>query len=604
MEPKDLLEGLNGPQREAVLATEGYVRVVAGAGSGKTRALTARYAYLVEELGVSPANILCITFTNKAAREMRSRLRRILGMEVDLSFVSTLHSFCVRVLKEDIAKLFYPESFVILDGADQSAILEEVYGELGIKMDTATFEHMIGTTIRTFKNKILYGDYMADPREAVGDFEATDMERKVIVRYMEKQRRCFGLDFFDIINFTVCLFKKHGDVLDKWRGRMHYILFDEFQDTNTKEFRLVRVLSDLHQNLFVVGDPDQNIYEWRAALVDLFVDFEGFINGYFAGADPLPTYWPDHRVPTMKSGVRTVIMGQNYRSTPEILAASNSLISKNRNRIEKELFTDRAGGAEVTHYHARSEADEIKYVADAIAAHVGGGGRYRDVAVLYRSSYVSRFVEQGLLGRNVPYTVYGGVGFYERKEIKDVLSYLRLVASGDDLSFSRVVNVPRRKMSKARLAVLRERAEGAGASLYDTLAGCADDPAFKGTGAGALVRLIEGARARAETEQVSELLQGLLTDSGYEGYVRESGEMERLDNVAELLRSIVAMEKEYGDVLTLRDYLREVTLNRDAAEEAAESKDCVRIMTAHIAKGLEFPVVFIVGMNERVFPSG
>ncbi|MCL1910455.1 MAG: UvrD-helicase domain-containing protein, partial [Kiritimatiellaeota bacterium] len=277
MESDKIFGALNDKQREAALATEGYVRVIAGAGSGKTRALTARYAYLVEELGVSPANILCVTFTNKAAREMRSRLRRILGDAIDTSFVSTLHSFCVRVLKEDIGRLFYPESFVVLDTTDQKSILEEVYEELGVKMDTASFEHMIGTTIRTFKNKILYADYMVDPREAVGDFDATDMEKKVIVRYMEKQKKCFGLDFFDIINFTVCLFKKHEEILNKWQRRLHYVMFDEFQDTNTKEFRLVRVLTDCHQNLFVVGDPDQNIYEWRSSKMELLTEFEKYI---------------------------------------------------------------------------------------------------------------------------------------------------------------------------------------------------------------------------------------------------------------------------------------------------------------------------------------
>ena len=604
MESRDILANLNERQKEAVLTTEGYVRVIAGAGSGKTRALTARYAYLVEELGVSPANILCITFTNKAAREMKTRLRRILGHETDMSFVSTLHSFCVRVLKEDIGRLFYPENFVVLDNADQKSILEEVYDELGIKMDTATYEHMIGTTIRTFKNKILYDDYMVDPREAVGGFDSTDMEKKVIIRYIEKQKKYFGLDFFDIINFTVCLFKKHEDILNKWQNRLHYIMFDEFQDTNTKEFRLVRVLSDCHQNLFVVGDPDQNIYEWRAALVDLFVEFERFIYGFFRGEDPLPTYWPEHVIPKMKSDIKTIFLNQNYRSTPEILNASNSLIAKNKNRVDKELFTNNANGAAVEHYHAKNDNDEIAYIARKIDDHVKNGGKYSDFAILYRSAYVSRFIEQGLLKQNIPYVVYGGVGFYERREIKDVLSYLRLVASGDDLSFNRVINVPRRKMSKTKVAFIRERAEKENAGLYDTLKKYVDDPVFKGAGAAKFVRVVEDARGYAETAQVSELLQRLLIDTGYEQYVRESGEMERLDNVTELLRSIVALENEFGDTMTLPLFLQEVSLNRDADEDANERKDCVKIMTAHIAKGLEFPIVIVAGLSEKIFPSG
>ena len=603
MDTDKILEQLNPQQKEAVLTTEGYVRIVAGAGSGKTRALTARYAFLVEELGVSPANILCITFTNKAAREMKHRLRRLLGDGIDTSFVSTLHSFCVRVLKEDIGRLFYPENFIVLDTSDQKSILEEVYEELRIKMDTATFEFMINTKIRTFKNKILYDDYMIDPREAVGDFDATDIEKKVIVRYMEKQKKYFGLDFFDIINFTVCLFKKHEDVLNKWQKRLHYVMYDEFQDVNNKEFRLVRLLTDYHQNLFVVGDPDQNIYEWRASLIELFVDFDHFITGFFTGEDPLPTYWPDHVIPEMKAEIKTIMLNQNYRSTPEIVNASNALIAKNKNRIEKELFTDNPSGAEVVHFHGKNDKDEMAFITEKINSHVKNGGKYADIAILYRSAYVSRFVEQGLLTHNIPYVVYGGVGFYERREIKDVLSYLRLVANGDDLSFNRVINVPRRKMGKSKILFLKAHAERESAGLYDTLKKYIDDPVFKGSGAVKFVKVIEEMREQADTMQVSELLQRLLIETGYEQYVRESGEMERLDNVAELIRSIVALEVEYGETLTLSTFLQEISLNRDTEDEE-ESKDCVKIMTTHIAKGLEFHTVFVVGLSEKIFPSG
>jgi len=421
---------------------------------------------------------------------------------------------------------------------------------------------------------------------------------------MEKQKKYFGLDFYDIINFTVCLFKKHENILNKWQNRLHYIMFDEFQDTNTKEFRLVRVLSDMHQNLFVVGDPDQNIYEWRASLVDLFVDFDKFIYGFFNGEDPLPTYWPDHVIPQMKADIKTIFLNQNYRSTPEILDASNSLIIKNKNRVKKELFTKNAGGVAVEHYHAKNDNDEIAYIADMINMHVKNGGKYSDAAILYRSAYVSRFIEQGLLKQNIPYTVYGGVGFYDRREIKDVLSYLRLVANGDDLSFNRVVNVPRRKMGKNKLMFLKEKAEKENASLYDALKKYIGDSIFKGSGADKFVRVVEGLREQADTAQVSELLQKLLIDTGYEQYVRESGEMERLDNVSELIRSIVALEAEFGETLTLSAFLQEVSLNRDADEDANENKDCVKIMTAHIAKGLEFPVVIVAGLSEKIFPSG
>ena len=601
MEISKVLEQLNEQQKEAVLTTEGYVRVVAGAGSGKTRALTARYAFLVEELGVSPANILCITFTNKAAREMKHRLRRLLGDSIDTSFVSTLHSFCVRVLKEDIGRLFYPENFIVLDTTDQKSILEEVYEELGIKMDTATFEFMINKKVRTFKNKILYDDYMVDPRVAVGDFDATDMEKKVIVRYMEKQKKYFGLDFFDIINFTVCLFKKHEDILNKWQQRLHYIMYDEFQDTNTKEFRLIRILSDYHQNLFVVGDPDQNIYEWRASKVELFVEFDRFIVGFFTGNDPLPTYWPDHVIPEMKGDVTTIFLNENYRSTPEVVNASNSLIVKNKNRLDKELYTNNTNGALAEHFHAKKDTEEMAYIAEKISSHVQSGGKYSEIAILYRSAYVSQFIEKGLLKYNIPYVVYGGIGFYERREIKDVLSYLRLVANGDDLSFNRIINVPRRKIGKQKMAFIKERAEQENANLYEILKKHIENPIFKGSGAAKFVRIIEEMRELSETMQVSELLQKLLLSTGYEQYVRESGEMERLDNVSELLRSIVEQEVEFGETLTLPTFLQEISLNKDGEED--EKKDAVKIMTIHIAKGLEFHTVFVSGLSEKIFPS-
>jgi DNA helicase-2/ATP-dependent DNA helicase PcrA len=596
----NFLAGLNEHQREAVLETEGYVRVVAGAGSGKTRALTARYAYLVEELGVPPENILCVTFTNKAAREMRNRLRSLLGDGIDISFVSTLHSFCVRVLKEDINKLHYPESFVILDTADQKNILEEIYEELGIKMDTATFEFMVGR-IRDTKNKILYDNYMVDPRVAFGPFDTADMEKKVIIRYMEKQKKYFGLDFFDIINFTVHLFKIHEDVLQKWQNRLHYVMVDEFQDTNNKELRLYRILTDVHQNLFVVGDPDQNIYEWRRSFIEFFVDFEKYIRGYFTGNDPLPTYWPDHPIPPLRAGIKTIFMNRSYRCTPEIIAASNSLISKNKDRIKKELYTENKSGPAVAHVHAKNDGDEIGYIAAAIQKHAEGGGKYSDIAILYRSAYVSRFIEQGLLKHNIPYTVFGGVGFFERKEIKDVLSYLRLVACGDDLSFRRVVNVPRRNMGKAKLAFLTANAEKDSATLYDTLKKHIGHPVFKGSGARKFIQAIEDAKGCAETVLVSELFQKVLTDTGYDRHIRENGEMDRLDNISELKRSVAAWENSCGERLTLSAFLQEVTLGGGLDED--DGKDRVKIMTCHIAKGLEFDTVFVAGLSEKTFPA-
>jgi DNA helicase-2/ATP-dependent DNA helicase PcrA len=596
MDIDKMLEGLNEFQREAVLKTEGYVRVIAGAGSGKTRALTARYAYLVEEMGISPANILCITFTNKAAREMKLRLRRLLGDGIDTSFVSTLHAFCTRVLREDIGRLFYPEGFVVLDNTDQKSILEEVYEELGIKMDTATFEFMIDK-IRYEKNLLYYLDYLAKPGNEIGGIEPKDLEQKVIYRYMEKQKKYFGLDFFDLINFTIYLFEKHRDILDKWQNRLHYVMVDEFQDITMKEFKVIRILTEINQNFFVVGDPDQNIYEWRGSRMEVLLDFEQNIRKLYENKGEMLN--TAHK---LRDNFALMFMNQNYRSTPEILNASNDLIAKNYKRLEKSLFTENPGGSDsVEHFHGKNDGDEITYITNKIKSHIENGGNYADIAVLYRSAYVSRFIEQGLLKHNIPYTVYGGVGFYERKEIKDVLSYMRLVANGDDLSFLRVINVPRRKMGKNKIAFLRKCAAEEGITLYEALKRNAETPAMRDNGAKNFLRVIEEAKSVADTLQVSELLQKLLIDTNYEQYIRESGEMERLDNVSELLRSIVVLENEYGEPLTLPVFLQDVSLHRDIEED--EKKDNVKIMTAHTAKGLEFHTVIIAGMSEKTFPS-
>jgi DNA helicase-2/ATP-dependent DNA helicase PcrA len=484
----------------------------------------------------------------------------------------------------------------VLDNTDQKSILEEIYEELGIRMDTATFEFMIDK-IRYEKNTLNYLDYVAVPGKELGAIECKDMEQRIIYRYIEKQRKYFGLDFFDLINFTIYLFRNHLDTLFKWQERMHYVMVDEFQDITMKEFKLIRHLTEEHQNFFVVGDPDQNIYEWRGSRMEVLLDFEENLKKYFE--DDSSSYVPGQPKRALTGKFSTIFLNRNYRSTPEILNASNDLIAKNQNRIEKSLSAENPSGDMAEHFHGKNDADEIKYIAGKIHAHIKAGGKYKDIAVLYRSAYVSRFVEQGFLKHNIPYTVYGGVGFYERKEIKDVLSYLRLVAHGDDLSFLRVVNVPRRRMGKNKVAFLRGNAGSQ--NLYETLKDNITHPQLKDSGAAKFIKAVEDAKNAAEFLQVSELLQKLLVDTGYENYVRESGEMDRLDNIAELLRSIVALEIDYGEPLTLATFLQDISLHRDVEEDA--EKDNIRIMTAHTAKGLEFHTVIVAGMSEKTFPS-
>lgn len=572
-----ILDTLNEEQQKAVVCTEGYVRVVAGAGTGKTKALTHRYAYIVRELGISAANILCVTFTNKAANEMKRRVKRMLGEQYDTSFVATIHSFCVRVLREDIGKLFYPASFVVLDNADRKKILEEIYDEMGLHMDSANFNSVIDM-IEAYKDPLGYLNFVTDPNYDFKEKKPKSRNEAIIYRYIEKQKKYFALDFVDIINFTQYLLQKHADVLEKWQNRLHYIQIDEFQDVTYREFLLMQMLSGINQNLFVVGDPDQNVYEWRGSDMKIILDFA-----------------------TQMRPCTDVIMSRNYRSSPEILAASNALIAKNRNRIKKELFTENTPQGKPVHFHAKSDKDEIKYITDKIIEHTASGGSLNDLAIMYRSNYVSRFVEQGLLQANIPYIVYGGVGFYERMEIKDVLSYMRLVASGDDLSFLRIVNVPRRKIGKIKLGYVKGIAERENCTYYEAMKRHCDNPIFSGCKAKEFIEAIEHLREFLEELSVSELLQRILIETEYEAYIRESGDMDRLDNITELLRSIVLQENEFGEHLSLSMFLQNISLIKDV--ESEEKDDKIRIMTIHTAKGLEFDTVFIAGMSDGTMPS-
>jgi len=585
---QNLTDSLNPSQIEAVTATEGYIRVIAGAGTGKTRALTHRYAWLVNEYGISPSNILCITFTNKAANEMKKRIKAMLGEAFDTSFVATLHAFCTRVLREEISRLFYPENFIVLDNVDQKKILEEVYDEMGIRMDTASFRFMIDQ-IRYYKNLITYVSYLADPDFDYDTLTSDKPSDEIMFRYIKKQRKYFGLDFFDLINFTIYLFRTFPEVLEKWQARLCYIMVDEFQDITAKEFKLIRRLTEANRNLFVVGDPDQNIYEWRGANMDVIVNFESWLNN--------PCFENQ-----LGLTAADVILAENYRSVPPILETANSLIEKNANRVKKELVPHRSGGEKVTWFHGKNDKDEIAWICEKIRQHTESGGKYADFAVLYRSNFVSRFIEQGFLEKNIPYTVYGGVGFYERAEIKDVLSYMRLADNpADDLSFKRIINMPRRKIGKVKLQALELYAAEHRLSLYDSLKALCGTDMFRGTGAQKFIGAMEDIRAQIRETPVSELLQKILRETGYELYIRESGDIERLDNVTELLRSIVTQEADFGEPLTLTAFLQHITLLRDSDVE--DTKDCVKIMTIHTAKGLEFDNVFLTGMTEGIFPS-
>ena len=576
-----MLDSMNEAQKEAVTTTEGMVRVVAGAGSGKTRALTGRFAYLVNEAGILPGNILCVTFTNKAANEMRQRIHHLTG-DNDTGYINTFHGFCVSVLQEDSHVVQYPKSFLVLDNSDIDTMLQTIYEERGLTLRDMTFSHardMI-EIIKLKERPEYYNDMIDMSLESLRrKYEEAQSPKDIIFYgYLYQEKKCFGLDYNDLIKFSLYIFRKDEAVRLKWQQRLEYIMIDEFQDIDDLQYELMEVLRGYHNNLFIVGDPDQTIYSWRGANGKFLLDFE--------------LHHP---------GTKTIMMMKNYRSTPQILAAANSLIAKNKTRIEKELIPTLAEGPKVVCHHAVNTEAEADWIAEKIRSLEKEGVRRADITVLYRAHYVTRAIEESLLREKIPYTIYSGVQFFDRAEIKDALSYLRMIAYRDDLSFLRIANRPKRNLGKRRMAFLQEQAEKTGASLYETMRAHLDDPLFKGTKAAAFIDLIDSYTMHAAGGQISDLLSAVLNDSGYEEMLRTEGSQERLDNLAELKQSIYEYETSCGEETDLTHYLSHVALFSNA--DTAEQKDKVKLMTVHAAKGLEFPHVILCGMNEGIFPS-
>ena len=572
---------LNAAQLEAVTTTEGFVRVIAGAGSGKTRALTHRFAYLVNELGILPGNILCVTFTNKAANEMRQRIHTLTG-DNDTGYVNTFHGFCVSVLQEDSYAVGYPKSFLVLDNADIDDMLRIIYEERGLTLRDMTFANardMIEIQ-KLFKKPAYCLDLIGLSLEALHDkyMQASGTQDVIFYGYLYQAKKCFGLDYNDLIKFTLHIFRENPDIRLKWQKRLEYIMIDEFQDIDSLQVELMEALCGYHKNLFIVGDPDQTIYTWRGANVKFLMDFD---------REHAPT--------------KTILMMQNYRSTPQIIAAANSLIAKNRTRIPKDLLPVLPDGESVLCHHAKNAETEAEWISFQIQELHDSGAAYRDMAVLYRAHHVTRTIEEVFRKRRIPYTIYSGVAFFGRAEIKDALSYLRLIAYQDDLSFRRVANTPKRNLGERRMRFLQEYAARESCTLYEGLRRNLEDELFKGTKAAGFVRLVEDFAASYAERPVSELLSDLLDKSGYEAMLRTEGSQERLDNLAELKQAVFEYETSCGEEATLVHYLAHVALFTNA--DAADNGDRVRLMTVHAAKGLEFPNVFLCGMNEGIFPT-
>ncbi len=575
------LADLNPSQREAVMTTEGMVRVIAGAGSGKTRALAARFAYLVNELGILPGNILCVTFTNKSANEMRQRIHRLTG-DNDTGYINTFHGFCVSVLQEDSHAIQYPKSFLVLDNSDIDAMLKMIYEERGLTLREMTFARardMI-EMIKLKERPDYYKDMLTMSLDVLHQkfTDAVLVKDIIFYGYLYQEKKCFGLDYNDLIVLTLHIFEMHEQIRQKWQKRLEYIMIDEFQDIDEPQYRLMEVLCAWHKNLFIVGDPDQTIYTWRGANVRYLLDFD--------------KKFPD---------VQTIMMMENYRSTPQILAAANDLIDKNTNRIKKSLVPMLGDGRAVVYFHGSSGAGEADWIAQEIIRLREQGADYSDITILYRAHYVTRVIEEALQKAKLPYTIYSGVQFFGRAEIKDALSYLRMIAYQDDLSFQRIVNVPKRNIGQRRMKFLEDYAREHSCTLYRALCETVEEPIFNGTRAADFLRLIRNYTAVFQEYRVSELLASVLSDSGYETMLRTEGAQDRLDNLAELKQSIYEYEVSCGEEAMLEDYLAHVALFSNS--DAANPQDKIRLMTVHSAKGLEFPFVFLCGMNEGIFPS-
>lgn len=577
-----IYDTLNKEQREAVFYTEGPLLILAGAGSGKTRVLTHRIAYLIDEMGVNPWNILAITFTNKAAGEMRERVDKIVGFGSESIWVSTFHSTCVRILRRYIDRLGYDTNFTIYDTDDQKTLMKDVCKLLQI--DTKIYkEKALLSAIASAKNEFI------TPQEyelnVAGDFNRQKIA-KVYWEYEKQMKANNALDFDDLLVKTVQLLQSQPDVLEYYQDRFRYIMVDEYQDTNTVQFKLISLLAKKHRNLCVVGDDDQSIYKFRGANIRNILDFESVFED-----------------------AHVIKLEQNYRSTETILNAANAVISNNVGRKAKALWTDKGEGDKIQFRQFDDAFEEANYIANDIANHIKEGTRtYKDHAILYRTNAQSRVFEEKFIVANIPYKVVGGVNFYARREIKDLLSYLKTIDNGrDDLAVRRIINVPKRGIGLTTINRVQDNAMGRGVSFYEALR-TADMIQGIGRSVGKLesfVALIEHFKEKAKTMSISDLMQYVIDMTGYVEELKAEGDEEaegRIENIDELMSKIVSYEESCEEHPTLSGFLEEVALVADI-DSLDENSDYVVLMTLHSAKGLEFPEIYLAGMEDGIFPS-
>lgn len=576
-----LLDALNEPQRQAVMATDGPLLILAGAGSGKTRVLTHRTAYLIEECGVNPYNIMAITFTNKAAGEMRERIDQMVGYGSESIWVCTFHSTCVRILRRYIDRLGFGTNFTIYDSDDQKTLMKDICKRLEI--DTKMYkEKMFLSAISSAKDELI--DPIEFETRAAGDY-VKRKQAQVYREYQQALKQNNALDFDDLIMKTVELFKLDKEVLASYQDRFRYIMVDEYQDTNTAQFELIRLLALKYQNLCVVGDDDQSIYKFRGANIYNILNFEH--------------HFPDATV---------IKLEQNYRSTQNILGAANAVIANNQGRKEKRLWTDNGAGDKITFEQLDTAAEEADFVARDIARRVRKGEyQYKDCAILYRTNAQSRLFEERFITANIPYKIFGGVNFYARKEVKDLLAYLKTIDNGqDDLAVRRIINIPKRGIGAASINKVALYAQEQEISFYDALCVAEQVPGL-GKAAAKIrpfVLFIQSMKAKAKLLSVTDLLQEVIETTGYVRELEAEGTDEaeaRIENIDELISKAVDYA-EGEEAPTLNGFLENVALVADI-DSFDENSDYVVLMTLHSAKGLEFPNVYLAGLEDGLFPS-
>lgn len=577
----ELLNGLNKEQKEAVLHNEGPLLILAGAGSGKTRVLTHRIAYLIKEQGIYPSNILAITFTNKAAREMRERIDSLIGDLSNDMWVGTFHSICIRILRRDIEKIGYDSSFVIYDTTDQQVVIKECLKELNLS-DKNFPPKSVLETIGKQKDELVDADHFE--KLYASDFRLGKIA-KVYKLYEKKLKSNNALDFDDIIMNTIKLFKQYPEVLEYYQRRFRYILVDEYQDTNTAQYMLVRLLSEAHKNLCVVGDDDQSIYGWRGANIRNILDFEKDFKN-----------------------CKTIKLEQNYRSTQNILDAANFVISNNTGRKCKRLWTENKGGSKIVVCENDNEHEEALYTAREIERLINDENRkYKDFAILYRINAQSRVLEEMLMREGIPYKIVGGQKFYDRKEIKDIIAYLRLIQNpADNVSLKRIINVPKRGIGDTTVEHAENIAIENGLSIFTIISDAKEHSALSRAAQklDAFTKMILRFRTMKETMSITELLDMVISDTGIlkEYELENSVEAQsRIENIKELKSVALEFEKQ-NEENSLEEFLANISLVSDL-DNLEEEQDYVVLMTMHSAKGLEFPVVFIPGLEEGVFPS-